>query len=59
VEKCWKLQAKKASMEVNNEDEYHEDQDGGLSLEIDVLSFKHKHNYLKQKIQKQLCQIRE
>ena len=27
VEKCWKLQAKKAAMEVNNEDEYHEDQE--------------------------------
>ena len=27
VERCFKLQAKKASMEVNNEDEYHEDQE--------------------------------
>jgi hypothetical protein len=25
VEKCWKLQAKKASMNMNNEDEYHDD----------------------------------
>ena len=44
VEKCWKLQAKKASMEVNNEDEYHEDQEQTQDSETAISSVYNTHS---------------
>ncbi len=44
VEKCWKLQAKKASIEVNDEDEYHEDQDQTQDSETPISSVYNTHS---------------
>jgi hypothetical protein len=44
VEKCCKLQAKKASMEVNNEDEYHDDPEQTQDSETPISTIYNAHS---------------